>query len=155
VVVRALVFDTGNVRLDRAQRDTADVCIRKGKQLLQETQLYKDYVAAGEAETAKRSAVGVTRCHPPKSFRTRGVDTERKAGLTRFILQRFFSLLSDGSSLALRRCSRITPAHTRVLPEEESTPASDRGAFTNRDAPRFEVETRGQTSPRAWAMPGR
>jgi hypothetical protein len=45
-VVRALVFDTGNVRLDAAQQHTADVCIRKGKQLLQATQLYKDYVAA-------------------------------------------------------------------------------------------------------------
>jgi hypothetical protein len=64
----------------------------------------------------------------------------RKGGFTRFILQRFSSLLSGRSSLAPRRCSRITLAHTPVLPEEESTTASDRGAFTNGEVPRFEVE---------------
>ena len=57
-VVRALVFDTGNVRLDRAQRDTADVCIRKGKQLLQGTQLYKDYVAAVKRKQRKDERSG-------------------------------------------------------------------------------------------------
>ena len=55
-VVRALVFDTGNVRLDMAQRHTADVCVRKGKQLLQATQLYKDHVAAVKRRQRKQQS---------------------------------------------------------------------------------------------------
>jgi hypothetical protein len=57
-VVHALVFDTGNVRLDTAQRQTADVCIRKGKQLLQATQLYKDHVAAVKRKRRKAAHPG-------------------------------------------------------------------------------------------------
>jgi hypothetical protein len=45
-------------------------------------------------------------------------------------------------------------AHTPVLQREESTTASDRGAFTT-EAPRNQVEAGGQAGPRAWAMPGR
>jgi hypothetical protein len=45
-VVQALAIETGNVRLDMAQRQTVDVCIRKGKQLLKDSQLYRDHVAA-------------------------------------------------------------------------------------------------------------
>jgi hypothetical protein len=45
-VIRSLALDSGNVRLDGAQHQTVDVCTRKGKELLQSTQLYKDYVAA-------------------------------------------------------------------------------------------------------------
>jgi len=45
-VARSLALDTGNVRLDQAQRQSVDVCTRKGKRLLQSTQLYKDYRAA-------------------------------------------------------------------------------------------------------------
>ena len=52
-VVRALVFDTGNLHLDTAQRHTADVCIRKGKQLLQASQLYRDYLAAVKRKQPK------------------------------------------------------------------------------------------------------
>ena len=57
-VVRALVFDTRNVRLDTAQRHTADVCIRKGTQLLQATQLYKDHVAAVKRKQRKAEHPG-------------------------------------------------------------------------------------------------
>jgi hypothetical protein len=45
-VARSLALDTGNVRLDQAQRQSVDACTRKGKRLLQSTQLYKDYRAA-------------------------------------------------------------------------------------------------------------
>ena len=45
-VIRSLAFDTGNVWLDGARRQTVDVCTRKGKAFLQSTQLHKDYVAA-------------------------------------------------------------------------------------------------------------
>lgn len=45
-VLRSLVFDTGNVQLDAAQRQTVDSCTRKGKALLQSSQLYKDHTAA-------------------------------------------------------------------------------------------------------------
>jgi hypothetical protein len=79
----------------------------------------------------------------------------RKGGLTAFILPRSFSPLRDGLALAPRRRSRITAAHTRVLQGGKSTTAADRGAFTNGEAPRFEVEASGQAGPRAWALPGR
>jgi len=45
-VVRSLALDTGNVRLDGAQRQTVEVCTRKGIEFLQSSQLYKDYAAA-------------------------------------------------------------------------------------------------------------
>jgi hypothetical protein len=45
-VVRSLALDTGNVRLDASQRQTVEVLTRKGKQLLESSQLYKDHAAA-------------------------------------------------------------------------------------------------------------
>lgn len=53
-VVRSLAFDTKNVHLDAAQRQTVEVATRKGKQFLQSTQLYKDYLAASKRQ-ARRS----------------------------------------------------------------------------------------------------
>lgn len=45
-VIRFIALDSGNVRLNRAQRDTVLAAISKGTAALQQTQLYKDYLAA-------------------------------------------------------------------------------------------------------------
>jgi hypothetical protein len=45
-VIRSLARETGNVRLDASQRQSVDVSTRKGIQILQSSQLYKDYLAA-------------------------------------------------------------------------------------------------------------
>ena len=62
------------------------------------------------------------------------MDTERKAGVYPLYLAALFLSLSDGASLARRRCSPITPAHTRVLQKE--------GRAVTRVAPRLPQRTR-------------
>jgi hypothetical protein len=52
---RALALETGNVHLDAAQRRTVDDCVRKGKERLQSSQLYKDYLAALKRSQRKPS----------------------------------------------------------------------------------------------------
>src|SRR6266496_1831925 len=44
-VVRFLALESGNVRLKAAQRQRVQACTVKGKRLLQDSQLYKDYLA--------------------------------------------------------------------------------------------------------------
>jgi hypothetical protein len=59
-------------------------------------------------------------------------------------------LLSLKGQVGARTASALalfTQAHTLVLQEEESTTTSDRGAFTDGEAPRFEVEASGQAGP--------
>ena len=54
-VIRALALDTGNVRLNKAQKETVEACVRKGKEILRSSQLYKDHVAALKRQRAKPS----------------------------------------------------------------------------------------------------
>ncbi len=52
-VVHSLALDTGNVRLDGPQRQTVETLTRKGKELVQSCQLYKDYTAAQKRKQRK------------------------------------------------------------------------------------------------------
>jgi hypothetical protein len=45
-VIRFLALESGNVRLKLSQRQRVQACTAKGKYLLKESQLYKDYLAA-------------------------------------------------------------------------------------------------------------
>jgi hypothetical protein len=53
-VIRQLALDSGNVRLDSARHNTVEVCIDKGKALLQQTQLYKDFLAARKRAASRK-----------------------------------------------------------------------------------------------------
>ncbi len=89
--------------------------------------------------------------------RSSHVEWTRNAGacVTPFNLQHSFSLLRDGVGARSTKPLAHYAAHTRVVQKEASTTASDRGAFTNGEAPRYDVKPVARPAPRAWALPGR
>jgi hypothetical protein len=110
--------------------------------------------AAHAPSEGRPRAPGFTRSDSRKSFRLRGVDTERKGGFTAFILQRSSSLFDEGSGPRAATHARIASVHTRVLRRDESTATSHRGAFTGMEAPRGEVQASGLADVRARRVQG-